>query len=90
MNNLTLTAEDIKVLFGNTVPANDNSVMAGHLTQQQFADTLGVTVRTLQRMHAARRGPARIKVGRAIYYRIEAVREWLAVNETKSATRSRR
>lgn len=90
MNSHILTAEDIKALFGNTVPANDNSILAGHITQQQFADTLGVTIRTVQRMHAARRGPARIKVGRAIYYRIEAVREWLAANENKPTIRSRR
>lgn len=83
MNNPILTPEDLKALFGNIVAANDNNVMAGHITQEEFADTLGVTIRTLQRMHTARRGPARIKVGRAIYYRVDAVREWLAANENK-------
>lgn len=87
MNNHILTAEDIKVLFGNIAAANDNNILVGHITQQQFADTLGVTIRTLQRMHAARCGPARIKVGRAIYYRVDTVREWLAANENKPTTR---
>ncbi|SOD96543.1 helix-turn-helix domain-containing protein [Caenispirillum bisanense] len=70
--------------------ANDNNPLSDHLTQEQAAEILGVSVRTLQRLHASRRGPARIKIGRVIMYRVEAIREWLAANENGTVGRPSR
>ncbi|AWJ94825.1 DNA-binding protein (plasmid) [Azospirillum baldaniorum] len=58
-----------------------------YLTPDALAAMLGISERTLQRWHAARRGPARCKVGKLIRYRIEAVRDWLAANEERPVVR---
>lgn len=52
-----------------------------YLTLKETADALGVSVRTLNRLHIRRMGPPRIKVGRNIRYRPEAVAEWMMKNE---------
>lgn len=53
------------------------------LSEHDLAALRGVTVRTLQRERAQRRGPAFIKLGRKVYYRREAVNAWLrALEET--------
>ena len=53
------------------------------ISEHDLAALRGVTVRTLQRERAQRRGPAFIKLGRKVYYRREAVNEWLrAIEET--------
>lgn len=51
------------------------------LPESEFAKERGVTVRTLQRERAQRRGPAFIKTGRKVFYRREAIQEWLLACE---------
>lgn len=51
------------------------------LTPSEAARALGINVRTLQRYHAQRIGPPRIKFGRQVRYRAAAVREWLLSRE---------
>lgn len=51
------------------------------LTPDEVADELETTRRTIDRWHSRRIGPPRIKVGRKVYYRREAVRDWLLANE---------
>lgn len=53
------------------------------LEPEQLAAELETTRRTLDRWHARRIGPPRIQVGRKIYYRRDAVRDWLLANEQK-------
>lgn len=71
-----------------TVNSNDvgqqSQILANFITRKQLADSLPVSIRTLDRWHAARRGPPRIKQGKLILYRVEAVRLWLQSNETKN------
>jgi len=55
------------------------------LTADQVAQELDTTRRTVDRWHARRIGPPRIKIGRKVYYRREAVREWLLANEGREA-----
>ena len=50
-------------------------------TIHELAKELDVSVRSLQRWHDMRTGPARIKVGGKIYYRQSKVEEWLKQNE---------
>ncbi|GAA4641491.1 hypothetical protein GCM10023115_00380 [Pontixanthobacter gangjinensis] len=47
------------------------------LTVSNAADILRVSRRTLSRWARLRKGPPRIKVGRTIYYRREAIDKWL-------------
>jgi len=51
------------------------------LTIDALANELGVTRRTLERWHAERIGPPRIKFGKNVRYRAAAVREWLEAQE---------
>lgn len=52
-----------------------------YMDRNTLAVELGVNVRTLDRWHIERRGPARTTIGRRILYRTAAVREWLQANE---------
>ena len=45
------------------------------------AGLLGVKVQTLRKWAVQRRGPPRVKVGKRVFYRPEAVRAWLAKQE---------
>ena len=53
-----------------------------YLKPKEVANVLGVSLRTLNRWHALRVGPARCKIGRTVLYRISAVGAWLEANET--------
>lgn len=46
-----------------------------------LATELDVTRRTIERWHAQRIGPPRIKIGKRVYYRGAAVREWILSQE---------
>jgi hypothetical protein len=50
------------------------SVLEGFISETDLAWQLNRSVRTLQRLAARRSGPARIKIGRLIIYRIDSVR----------------
>ena len=63
-----------------------DNLLAEHLTREQLADGLGISVRTLDRWHALRIGPPRIKAHRLILYRRQAVLDWLADQESHAAS----
>lgn len=52
------------------------------IERQAAAEALGVSARTIDRWHLLRSGPPRIKIGNKIFYRPEAIQEWLARHET--------
>lgn len=54
-----------------------HSVFSDLLTAAQVATDLGVSKRTLQRWGRLRKGPPRIKIGRLVYFRRDAVLSWL-------------
>lgn len=54
---------------------------ANLLSEADFAALRGVTVRTLQRERALRKGPAFLKLGRKVYYRRAAIDDWLRAQE---------
>lgn len=59
------------------------------LTRGGLAQELGVSCRTVDRWHALRTDPPRVKIGKTVYYRREAVVEWIARNEVKALSRRR-
>jgi hypothetical protein len=66
-----------------TTPSSSSPVspvLAGLLEPKQLAAELGLSARTLSRWHVLRQGPARIRVGRKIFYEIIVVREWLTAH----------
>jgi len=50
------------------------------LTEAETAALLNVGRRTLQAWHKAGEGPARVKAGNLIAYRLKDLREWLDCN----------
>ncbi|MBF0169409.1 MAG: helix-turn-helix domain-containing protein [Alphaproteobacteria bacterium] len=85
MSDLTPTGSDESAsLFSNPQGQKPfSSPLAGFLTPKQLAAELGISLRTLARWHARRIGPARCVIGKLIRYRLDAVKEWLAANETE-------
>jgi excisionase family DNA binding protein len=59
-------------------------------TQEELAELLQVSVKTLLRWHHERKGPARCQIGRFIRYRREAVNQWLIANENSPVKRPSR
>lgn len=55
--------------------------MKQYMTVNETAEMLGINARTLHRWHSLRMGPPRIKVGRKVRYRPEAVAEWMLTYE---------
>jgi hypothetical protein len=51
------------------------------ITEADYAAQRGVSVRTIQRERALRTGPAFIKVGKKVFYRPEAISDWLLSKE---------
>jgi len=51
------------------------------ISETDYAEMRGVSVRTIQRERALRVGPPFIRLGRSIYYRPAAIDEWLLAQE---------
>jgi hypothetical protein len=69
--------------------------LEGYVSEEDYARRRGVSLRTCQRDRQLRQAPPYVQFGRRIYYRVEAVREWLVKNErevdkTPAALRARR
>lgn len=54
------------------------NVLSDKMTESEFAEEVGRSVRTLQLWRAQRVGPPFIRLGRQILYRRQAVQDWLA------------
>jgi predicted DNA-binding transcriptional regulator AlpA len=60
-----------------------DSLLDDWLSRADLAKELGVSVDTLGRWETRRTGPICIRLGRRVYYRKNAVREWLCAQEPK-------
>lgn len=60
---------------------SSNTIADDLLTFEELAAELNVTPRTIQRWHARRKGPPRIRMGGRIYFRAGAVRAWILEQE---------
>ena len=86
----TITSDNAK--SSSESPITD--FLEGFISEPEYAHQRGVTPRTCQRDRQLRKAPPYIKLGRQVFYRIEAVRDWLMKNErtvdqTPDARRSR-
>lgn len=73
---------DDKVAYA--VPADTESAvnfLNGFISEEEYARQRGVTIRTCQRDRQLRQAPPYVKLGRCIFYRIDAIHEWLIRNE---------
>lgn len=60
-----------------------DGVLDDWISRAGLAKELGVSVDTLGRWETRRMGPPCIRLGRRVYYRKDAVRQWLRERETK-------
>ena len=67
-------------MLSNTV---GNHILDGFITESEYARQRGVSLRTVQRDRALRQAPPHVVFGRKVYYRVEAVRDWLASKERR-------
>ena len=61
--------------------ATPGEFLDGFISEEEYARQRGVTVRTCQRARQLRKAPPYVQFGRRIFYRVDAVREWLIKNE---------
>ena len=62
-------------------------LLSGWISRLDLALELGVTVETLHRWEKLRFGPPCVRAGRKIYYRRDAVQDWLMRQETPAPGR---
>jgi hypothetical protein len=67
--------------ISGTVAGSVPELLQGYLSEEEYAKQRGVTLRTCQRDRALRQSPPYVIIGRQVYYRLEAVREWLVKRE---------
>ena len=57
--------------------------LEGYISEHDYARRRGISLRTAQRDRQLRQSPPFTVLGRKIYYRIEALKEWLLSQERK-------
>lgn len=67
------------------IPAPD--FLQGFISEEDYADRRGVSLRTCQRDRQLRQSPPYVTMGRRVYYRIEAVQQWLLAREHRAERR---
>ncbi|MBM4073221.1 MAG: hypothetical protein FJ271_30510 [Planctomycetes bacterium] len=67
-------------------PAAGPDFLEGYLSEPAYAARRGVSLRTCQRDRQLRQSPPYVQIGRRIFYRVDAVRDWLLGRE-RSAER---
>lgn len=74
-----------------TVPRSsvNHRLMSGWISRLDLALELGVTVETLHRWEKIRFGPPCVRAGRKVYYRRDAVQDWLIQQEAPVPRRAR-
>lgn len=55
--------------------------LEGFVSEEDYAARRGVSIRTCQRDRQLRQSPPYVVIGRRVYYRVEAVRDWLIARE---------
>ena len=61
------------------------AILADYITEQQFADELNVTLRTLRTWRAAGEAPTVTRISMKVYYARDDIREWLRGRRVEAA-----
>ena len=67
--------------------STSSGLLGSWISRLDLALELGLTVDTLRRWEAQRFGPPCVRAGRKVYYRRDAVQDWLQVQEVPSPRR---
>lgn len=62
-------------------PEIELRLLRGWISRYDLAQELGLTVDTLGRWERRRKGPACVRAGRKIFYRMSVVQDWLQSQE---------
>jgi len=68
-----------------TTVAPPTDFLDGFISEEEYAARRGVSLRTCQRDRQLRQSPPFVVIGRRVYYRIEAVRDWLLAREQQAS-----
>ena len=74
---------DIERPAGPEYDHNAPQIFGDYVTEAEYARQRGVSVRTCQRDRALRNAPPHIVLGKTVYYRVAAIRQWLVAQECK-------
>lgn len=66
-------------------PRQPQHTALGLRPEAATAADLGVKVQTLRKWAVQRKGPPRVKIGKRVFYRPEAIQAWLAAQERDPA-----
>lgn len=72
---------------GTSPRSSKPCLLSGWISRLDLALELGVTVETLHRWEKLRFGPPCVRAGRKIYYRRDAVQDWLMEQEAPAPRR---
>jgi predicted site-specific integrase-resolvase len=61
-----------------------DTILSDYLTEADLAADLGISKRTAKRWRDLGTGPAFCKIGSKVYYRADAVRQWLLDRERRA------
>jgi hypothetical protein len=64
-----------------TVAVSVPDYLQGYISEAAYAQIRGTSVRTCQRDRQLRKSPPFVRLGRRVFYRIQAVQAWLISNE---------
>lgn len=56
-------------------------LMQGWMGRGEVAEAIGISAATLQRWQTRRVGPPCVRIGRRVFYRADAFREWMISQE---------
>jgi hypothetical protein len=69
------------IAAGTSARTATGGFLSGWISRPDLAVELGLTIDTLRRWEALRFGPPCVRVGRKVYYRRDAVHDWLQLQE---------
>jgi len=72
-----------------TIAAVIPDFLRGHVSEPVYAHIRGTSVRTCQRDRQLRKSPPFVRLGRRVFYRVEAIQAWLVANEQGQTQRER-
>jgi predicted DNA-binding transcriptional regulator AlpA len=64
--------------------SNENhsqNALSSLVPESDFARTIGISIRTLQKWRQQRKGPSPVRIGRQVYFSRESINKWIDTNE---------